>query len=146
MTTIQDIVQGAGSKAVTIRGKSLTVRALTAAETMRSRRLWARPQPPYAPDPRKSAADPWVPHELDPKYQRELEEWRVRCSVVQLALSLDWQTADGLTCHATDDNEARKWGLAAFEEIARTFTEAELDAINRGIDTIGMSAEEIRGN
>jgi hypothetical protein len=136
MLTLADIVGEAETVKHTIRGKEVTLRALTAAETSRLRATWPEPVPPPGPDPSKGSKAPWVPDRFNPAYVRERDGWLGKVIVIELAFALGYQTQGGLV--PTGD-KLREWGEAAYKELTEALTDAELTGAIKAHQLIGSA-------
>lgn len=80
---LEKLAEAMETRTLTVRGVSLTVRALSAVESHRVAELAGPPpRPPTRPDPNRGSRAPHVPDHDDPGYQRSIEKhWAVHESL-----------------------------------------------------------------
>lgn len=123
---------------VQIRGKTVTLRAVSAMESAKVREAFPRPMAPMVSFTRKgSVATPLpfpMPDESDEGYRRKHLEWLALCNAGEVAVGLDWVTSEGKA--ALDDPKT------AVQELRRLFSDNEIGAWAQQQDKLTSKAEE----
>lgn len=123
---------------VTIRGRTVPLRAVSAMESARVREAFPRPMAPMTSFTRKgSVATPLpypMPDDADEAYRRKHLEWLALCSAGDVAIGLDWVTKDG--------KPALEAPVEAVQELRRLFSDNEIGAWAQKQDTLTAGAEE----
>lgn len=131
-------------RVVQIRGKSVTLRAVSAMESARVREAFPRPMAPMTSFSRKgSVATPLpypVPDEADEKYRRLKMEWELNCALGDLAIGLAWETATGVP--AGTSIPAAPSLIEAVKEMRTVLTDAELGRLCKAQNDLASDAEE----
>jgi hypothetical protein len=103
---------------VVVRGVKRRLRALTAGESQRLRRIFDRPAPPMVPDFRGNPEKtPLYPDEFDHRYRAAMERWLLCVKALDVAAAL------GLSGYAECDGDAKKlkaWG----DQVVKTLVDA----------------------
>lgn len=115
MSTLDEIAMAAGEPARRVlRGVTVQVRALPAAESAWARARFVRPLPPFTKDPARGSDAPMIENERDSAYIALQEEWWMRVKSLCVALACGW---------ATKADEPAK----AADKVLATITIEELD-------------------
>jgi len=141
---MSDFDGAVAQRVVQIRGKSVTLRAVSAMESSLVREAFPRPMAPMTTFSRKgSVATPLpypVPDEADEKYRRLKMEWELSCALGDLAIGLRWETAHGTTAGSSvPPNESI---VAAVQEMRSVLTDAELGRLCKAQNDLAAEAEE----
>lgn len=121
---LADIAGKIASEAVEIRGSKHSIRALTAAESELIRQAYPRPNAPVQPPHHKGSKAEPEPDEFDPHHRQRLQAWVVKCTQLEIAAGLDWETAGGKRFGKTEA-EVKAWGEEALPEIVGNLTDTE---------------------
>lgn len=142
MATIAEIAGQVGSATVEVRGTTVNLSAVCAADIVVLRRCFPRPMPPMAPDPSRGTGAPFVPDHADERYNVRLNEWNQRVIAAEVAMGLRLVTASGRK-QSRVDAEFRVWAEEAVGELLETFTTPELRRLSEALDRAsGVDMEE----
>ncbi len=126
------------STTIMLRGRSVTLRAVSAAESARVREMLPRPMAPLTSLSRKgSVATPMPvpqPDEANEEHRRKLSEWSALCSIAEVGVGLEWETTDGKSALI----DPKKAAL----ELRQAFTDQELGSLAKLQDLLSGKAEE----
>ena len=75
MINLNELAESIETGAISVGGRSVEVRALTATEHALLLVAMPKPRPPMVKDPARGSAAPRIPGDDDPKYLLELESW-----------------------------------------------------------------------
>lgn len=135
---LTDFEEPLASREIRLRGKIVTIRAVSALESARVRTALPRPMAPMTTLSRKgSVATPLPfpqPDEGNEEWRRKHQEWLAECSIAEAAVGLEWVTTGG---KAALEDPAK-----AVLELKQAFTDAELGSLSRTQDDLAASAEE----
>lgn len=123
---------------LSIRGQEATVRALSTAEASALLAVMPRPIAPLGPNPAAGSDSPWVPNEVDAKYQKELTAWQRRRLIVESAAAIDLRAAvdkrgDLTFKDCSTPEERSNWITNAEAAMADALTDAEVIAIHNAM-------------
>ena len=125
MQSMAEFVSSIETEPISVRGRQMMVRALSARETSRLSRLFPRPMAPLGPDPTKGSLAPPVPNENDPAHRSAFEEWFWQRKLMEVLLCADFVR---LPVPGEDAGD-RAMLARAVAELENTFTQVELQRI-----------------
>lgn len=118
---------------VILRGKSIEVRGLSAAETQEILAILRPPPVPFGPDPTAGSKAPHVERPDTPKYRVEYAAWATRYSAAKIIVSADMRSADGNGWRGVPAEKRREWLTEMVSQLCATLSDEE----------IGHAAEEV---
>ena len=133
MPTLAEIVGKMQTVTVKVRGREIVLTAMSAFDLATMRRMFPRPIAPQLPDPSKGTGAALVAGTWDPKYNRDLEEWRHKVTAVEVAMAMGLTTSSGKS-FGGDDANAKAWADEAVAEITKAFTTIEINMMAQEID------------
>jgi hypothetical protein len=118
LVSFKDFQEDRASVELEFKGRKLTLRELCSADTSIVRGYFVRPTPPlYIPKIKALNAEP-EPNYNDAAYQSAHREWLGKVNVVEIAIAMEYQTADGKG-KPTDPKDFGPWAEAVYTELSR---------------------------
>lgn len=130
--TIEDL-QPLARKTITVRGRDVEIRAMTARESLALNRQIPRPRPNLPHDAPRNHV---VVEENHPSFRPKLERWIItrRCAIAGIAAGIDG--ADGAWAEDRDAAWVQRYADALLERL----TEWEIESIYRVAEAIEMGS------
>ena len=152
MLTLSELAGEAETMRVRVRGKSATMRSLSLKANTMLRATKPRPVAPFAPDPSKGVASPWIVNDNDPDYRRDTMQWHARMRALDVAASLDLEVtnATGSTLRfsvAMAAVDCAAWAELAYDGLASYLTPEQIMELGEQLDKLnGGLWESAKGN
>lgn len=149
--TLKTIGKRNNRATVMLRGESVEVRGVSAAERDKIASMYLDPLPPIGRDPRLGDGAPSdQPNTADPGYRRELMIARARRVLIRFAVATDYVTAEGHRWDAAAEHGLNKrWWAAVESELATIdppLSDAEIDTVLEAAGKCESGAGDPRKN
>lgn len=152
MLTLEDLAKERSTVTVNVRGKDVTLTALSVSQMAALRSADPQPRPPLGPDPRLGSKAPPVERPDDPDYVKKFDEWFNRQRIAVFAVAAGYRSkAEGSfeTARTAGGHAVGKWINAAYDELSPVMGEFEMQELAKEVRKLGDTSrltEEALGN